>query len=66
MFVGREKIYTPNLHELIEACGDDFRELFYDLKNIWFALRRDNNESMRDGKTPEEAVAKLWLELNNK
>lgn len=60
-------VYVPTLSELIEACGDDFGGLerrsdvmfvaieYFEKGNIYFVE-----------KTPEEAVAKLWLELNNK
>lgn len=53
---------APTLSELIEACGDGFGYLE---KNFsWWA--RDSEEQFLEcrGKTPEEAVAKLWLTLN--
>ena len=60
----------PTLSELIEACGDGFREL-YKSEKIWFALYfpvNDDGNKLRFeiGQTPEEAVAKLWLKLNKK
>lgn len=67
----REKLWIPTLSELIEAC-----ELS---KSIDFALFHWGNWVCGDraeyegdwivraeGKTPEEAVANLWLELNKK
>ena len=61
-------VYAPTLTELIEACGEGFltltkRQLEYKyVKYIWHA--QDNNDLFSVGKTPEEAVAKLWLALN--
>ena len=59
------KVYEPTLSELIEACGEDFKKLFrYTLENeIWFEC---NDITTICGSTPEEAVANLWLALNNK
>lgn len=62
-------VYIPTLSELIEACGDRFCELIRLNKDAWVCepdfveLPSDNNII---GKTPEEAVAKLWLKLNEK
>jgi hypothetical protein len=60
-------IWIP-LDELIEACGDDFSDLGRN-NDTWFC----NNEGppyvhvdWDECKTPEEAVAKLWLALNKK
>lgn len=52
----------------------DFAIRHYDNGNIWragymwdkFALDEKYKELWADGSTPEEAVAKLWLELNKK
>ena len=58
-----EMMYQPTLSELIEACGK-LHGLFRDReRNCWVAWTR-NPEIDCDGKTPEEAVAKLWLKLN--
>ncbi len=62
---------VPALSELIEVCGDRFGSLsLFHGGEGWIA------ESFEDGgivsvktdfyKTPEEAVANLWLELNKK
>lgn len=66
--------YT-GLSELIEACGDGFHLLravreFEGGEDMWSATNLpDNaigNHIARLGSTPEEAVAKLWLALNEK
>lgn len=58
--------YSPTLSELIEACGDKFDGIirFYEgwvagcnFGYEWF------DDTQANGSTPEEAVAKLWLEL---
>ena len=60
-----------DLSELIEACGDKFDALgkckddgVSRIVDGWIAVDEDNKR--RWGKTPEEAVAKLWLALNKK
>ena len=57
------KLASPTLSELIEACGDDFLNL-YKTKDKWNCVHplEDNDDCC--GSTPEEAVAHLWLELN--
>lgn len=61
---------VPTLSELIEACGEKLyvmtRALYHengsiDVTNGWAC-----NGMTSFGSTPEEAVAKLWLELNKK
>lgn len=60
-----EKIYSPTLSELIEACGDKFMGLHhYADTKTWLAVSDEN--TYVNAPTPEEAVAKLWLELNKK
>lgn len=61
----------PTLSELIEACGDKFdnltRWIGSDtlLSKGWVTNYRDDEVTFDSfGKTPEEAVANLWLELN--
>lgn len=67
--------YVPTLSELIEACGDEFDYV----RNCatrgntlnWIALSKEKEgevDSARKavGDTPEEAVANLWLVLNEK
>lgn len=68
MMVETEQAYcVPTLSELIEACGDEFSNLikFHITSERWSAncYKNDLNCS---GETPEEAVANLWLKLNEK
>jgi hypothetical protein len=69
-----EQVTYPTLSELIEACGYKIHGIHQDEdirgEIIWFAtLKHDyrkfiSNGPSREGKTPEEAVAKLWLALH--
>ena len=65
-----EVCYSPSLLALIKACITDKEEkCFYKLDYYWLEKKwqacagtgRDHFEAY--GETPEEAVAKLWLEL---
>ncbi len=69
----------PSLSELIEACGDSFQRLqkhhkvFYATSNAKITTEKcpitgfyGAQEIVVKGNTPEEAVAKLWLEINKK
>lgn len=56
------KLASPTLSELIEACGDKFRGL--SKRANWRAQDVMGIEEFGD--TPEEAVANLYLALNNK
>ena len=60
--------FKPTLSELIEACGDGFANLgmalYADWK--WRAVGKGIFGASVTGDTPEEAVAELWLRLNNK
>ena len=58
----------PTLSELIEACGDKLQVLWKRddgwLAKSWVGHQHtDYHESL--GKTPDEAVARLWLALNS-
>ena len=70
-FGDNKTYYCPTLSELIKACGDGFNYLER-FKGKWFASECGDIIEDADvckqsrGKTPEEAVAKLWLELNKK
>lgn len=67
--------YAPTLKELIMACGEKYNGyefvLTYSIDG-WFCNYFDDNfDGMSElkngkGKTPEEAVANLWLALNEK
>jgi len=54
----------PTLEELIDACEGKMYLLIHGL-NIWSATGCEDDE-LFSAKTPIEAVAKLWLELNKK
>ena len=60
----------PALSELIEACGDEFLYLKKYLAGDGHQWEASGNTKIGEydmffvGKSPEEAVAKLWLELN--
>jgi hypothetical protein len=60
---------VPTLSELIEACGDNFDGLIInrgplsDSRTKWSCA---GNRLVGLGETPEEAVANLWLKLNEK
>ena len=68
----------PTLSELIEACGRDFdrielnKDYVHPEYDKWTCdglvrIKPNHQTTLRfEGKTPEEAVAKLWLELNKK
>ncbi len=64
-------ILTPTLSELIEACGDGFYSIYKRLDEVektWIAETLEDYPTgwkQTYGATPEEAVAKLWLELNS-
>jgi len=58
-----EPIMFPTLSELIDACGDISFELNKeDTGKKWTAC--GEYPDSEEGKTPEIAVAKLWLKLN--
>lgn len=65
----------PTLEELIEACGDDFEMVrkVFEHDEIgsgkflyWFAECTNEKGICTEGPTPIEAVANLWLVLNEK
>lgn len=60
----------PTLSELIEACGKGFDFLANNRNREWQASggQTKGGGNIKDciGKTPEEAVANLWLALNKK
>ena len=56
--------YNPTLSELIEACGDGLISLSSPRSGYWITAGKNGETS--GGEDPEEAVAKLWLELNKK
>lgn len=66
--------HIPTLSELIEACGDRFDYLERGVDGCWYAYHevfpRDDKDLSGDifgkGSTACEAVALLWLALNDK
>lgn len=60
-------IVKPTLSELIDACGDEFIALSK-LGDLWWCATDGSPVRMMGikGQTPEEAVARLWLALNQK
>lgn len=61
-------IYFPTLDEFVEACGEGFKSLtkvsdFWEAYGMKGSIFADHKEA---GRTPEEAVARLWLALNKK
>lgn len=64
----REQVRIPTLTELVEACGKGFLSLVR--KSHWEVYGCQQFEGgmqlFTEGSSPEEAVAKLWLELNKK
>lgn len=68
-----EYFYSPTLSELIEACGDGFEYLNKVHGGGWVAGTKDTPmegtlgaSNFEHAKTPEGAVARLWLALNPK
>ena len=60
------QVYSPSLSELIAACGDGFDEL-YRLHDGFIATGGYLSVIRTDAySTPEEAVARLWLQLKSK
>lgn len=74
-------IYVPPLSELVEACdskdyyfsvgrsakeGDEQWEAKIEDWGKGYSEPGDEVKEWKTGSTPEEAVAKLWLELNKK
>lgn len=60
-------VKKPTLSELIEACGDNFDNLKVQrtFTTKWFATGNVMPGFVGYGPTPKEAVAKLWLKINN-
>ena len=61
-------VYNPTLSELIDACDINFHLAKIESMNLetGWKYRAVTFENFYEGKTPEEAVAKLWLKLNEK
>ena len=61
-----DRAYVPTLEELLEACGDDFVGIHRRDRETWQCARSSERAPIQNGKTPTEAVARLWLALNKK
>jgi len=72
---GDDLFYAPTLSELIGECGNEFIRLeFKNVSKDWVSMggidlthidmKKQDYQYAKWGKTPEEVVAKLWLELN--
>ena len=65
-----DRVYSPTLEELIEACGRAFRSLTWQSDGRWDAFIYGPIDTVGGtnhiGATPTEAVARLWLTLNKK
>jgi hypothetical protein len=61
-----ETLMYPTLEELIEACGEQFKRLEqqHTAKYDWWATAYSHGAIVCGGKTPEEAVGRLWLALH--
>ena len=61
----RDGVKFPTLSELIEACGDEFIGLRrHKIAGVEGVIRWQIEMRPVLYKTPEEAVARLWLALN--
>ena len=61
--------HCPSLSKLIEACGQDFRDLTLHSDGRWISKggkKAFGKWRLVNGRTPEEAVARLWLALQKK
>jgi hypothetical protein len=63
-----DRVYSPTLEELIEACGKSFVGLTAsdDDSGDWSAFATGYPVGVIEGKSPSEAVARLWLVLHRK
>lgn len=62
-----DEIYLyPTLSELIKACGHLFFQLTKGSGELWYAEGDTEEYPKYTAFSPEEAVAKLWLAINNK
>ena len=68
VILSKDVVYIPTLSELIEECGISFGSLMF-WEGKWLAkesLRVNFYGKDYSGKSPEEAVAKLWLKVNER
>ena len=66
---GYDYVSLPTLSALIEACGENFGALGRE-PDCWVACEyvseRREWTNAHQGETPEDAVARLWLSLNQR
>jgi hypothetical protein len=66
---GYDYVSMPTLSALIEACGEDFGALGRE-PNCWVTCECVSDqgicENVHQGESPEDAVARLWLSLNQR
>ena len=66
---GYDYVSLPALATLIEACGENFGALGRE-PDCWVACEyvseRGEWTNAHQGETPEDAVARLWLSLNQR
>ena len=60
------EVKAPTLEELIEACGDELGDLTRGGVGWMTNAENVGYYPETSGKTPAEAVARLWLALNKK
>ena len=69
-YEGLLKVACPSLSELIEKCGEDFGELKKQTRDGWSCTPSRfigfDNLRFQNHSNPKEAVAELWLVINNK
>lgn len=61
-----DRVHSPTLLELIEACKDGFYSLHFDRDERFGTFYCIGKNIRVGGNTPEEAVALLWISLNKK
>jgi hypothetical protein len=61
-----DRAYVPTLEELIKECADDFDGLRRLDRGTWQCTSLSDAAAIHNGKTPTEAVARLWLAVNKK
>ena len=59
----RDLVYVPALEELITACGDHLGEIARLTNGSFQAAARDGR-LRQVGRSPTEAVARLWLAIS--
>jgi hypothetical protein len=63
--MGDDTYTFPSFSELVKACGESFQMLTVRSPSVnrFFQAYSQENDTA-EGKTPEEAIANLWLRLN--